>query len=185
VSAPTLVLILGPAAVGKMTVGQELAKLTGFKLLYNHMVVDLVTEFFPFGTPAYGSLTRSFFLQIVQAAAEEHVDLILMFSLFFGGKDARSIVDELSAPYRERGARLCYVELTAPLETRIERNETENRRRHKKVDWSTAERLREIDAWGRWNSEGDFPYPHQHLLIDNTNVSAAEAARMIKDRFSL
>jgi len=184
-AVPTLVFIFGPAAVGKMTVGQELAKLTGYKLLYNHMIVDLVTEFFPFGTPAYGRLTRSFFLQIMEAAAEERLGLIVTFSLAFFQSDARSIIDELSAQYRERGFRACYVELAAPLETRIARNETENRRQHKKVDWSTPERLREIDAWGRWNSAGDFPYPDEHLVIENSDVQADVAARMIVERFGL
>jgi hypothetical protein len=183
--SPTLVLIFGPAAVGKMTVGQELAKLTGFKLLYNHMIIDLITEFFPFGTPAWGRLTRSFFLQIMEAAAAEQLGLIVTFSLAFYRSDARPIIEELSAKFREAGMRVCYVELAAPLDVRIARNETENRRAHKKVDWATPERLREIEAWGRWNSDGDFPYPEDHLAIENTDVPAAEAARMIVERFGL
>jgi hypothetical protein len=184
-TSPNLVLILGPAAVGKMTVGQELAKLTGYKLLYNHMIIDVITEFFPFGTAAYGRLTRSWFLQIMEAAAEERLGLIVTFSLAFFQSNARAIIDELTAKYREAGLRVYFVELAAPLTTRLARNETENRRAHKKVDWATPERLREIEAWGRWNSAGDFPYPDDHLLIHNTNVSAADAAGMIRQRFGL
>lgn len=45
-----LVLIFGPQAVGKMTVGQELAKITGLKLFHNHMTIDLVSHFFGYGT---------------------------------------------------------------------------------------------------------------------------------------
>ena len=41
-----LVIIMGPPAVGKMTVGQELAKITGLKLFHNHITIDLVSEFF-------------------------------------------------------------------------------------------------------------------------------------------
>jgi len=126
---PTLVLIFGPAAVGKMTVGQELAKLTDYKLLYNHMVVDLVTEFFPFGTPPSGKLTNSFCSQILETAAEERLGLIMTFSLAFYAPNARSIIDAFSAPYRQHGHRVCYVELAAPRETRIARNETPNRSR--------------------------------------------------------
>ncbi|KAA1807131.1 hypothetical protein FXB61_003723 [Bacillus cereus] len=40
-----LILIFGPQAVGKMTVGQELATLTGLKLFHNHMTIDLVSQF--------------------------------------------------------------------------------------------------------------------------------------------
>ena len=50
---PALVFISGPAAVGKMTVGQALRDLTGFQLLYNHMALDLVTEFADFGPPPF------------------------------------------------------------------------------------------------------------------------------------
>ena len=35
-----LVLITGPQAVGKMTVGQELTKITNLKLFHNHMSID-------------------------------------------------------------------------------------------------------------------------------------------------
>ena len=68
-TTPNLVFIFGPSAVGKMTVGQELQKLTGYKLLYNHMVVDLITEFVDFGTPAFHALARPWTLQLIQACA--------------------------------------------------------------------------------------------------------------------
>ena len=42
------VLICGPQAVGKMTVGQELAKLTGLKFMHNHETIDLPLKFFEF-----------------------------------------------------------------------------------------------------------------------------------------
>ena len=41
-----LVFILGDAAVGKMTVGQELMKITGLRLFHNHMTIEPVIEIF-------------------------------------------------------------------------------------------------------------------------------------------
>lgn len=41
-----LIIIFGPHAVGKMTVGQELAKLTELKLFHNHMTIDIVSDLF-------------------------------------------------------------------------------------------------------------------------------------------
>ena len=37
-----LVLLIGNSAVGKMTVGQELAKITGLRLFHNHMMIEPV-----------------------------------------------------------------------------------------------------------------------------------------------
>jgi hypothetical protein len=49
----TLVIIFGPPAVGKMTVGLELQRLTGFGLFHNHMTVDPVIRLFPFDSAPY------------------------------------------------------------------------------------------------------------------------------------
>lgn len=40
-----LIILFGPQAVGKMTVGQSLASLTNFKLFHNHMSIDFVSQF--------------------------------------------------------------------------------------------------------------------------------------------
>jgi len=40
------ILIFGDAAVGKMTVGQELIKITDLQLLHNHMLRDPVRDIF-------------------------------------------------------------------------------------------------------------------------------------------
>jgi len=45
-----LVIITGPHAVGKMTVGQELTKITPLKLFHNHISIELVASLMPFGT---------------------------------------------------------------------------------------------------------------------------------------
>lgn len=41
-----LVFLIGDAAVGKMTVGQELMKRTGLRLFHNHMTIEPVLEIF-------------------------------------------------------------------------------------------------------------------------------------------
>ena len=39
-----LVFIIGDAAVGKMTVGQELMKITDLRLFHNHMTIEPTIE---------------------------------------------------------------------------------------------------------------------------------------------
>ena len=41
-----LLWIIGSGAVGKMTVGQELMKITDLRLFHNHMSIELVLEIF-------------------------------------------------------------------------------------------------------------------------------------------
>ncbi len=45
---PNFIMICGPQAVGKMTVGQELTKLTGYKLFYNHMTIEMLRLIFDY-----------------------------------------------------------------------------------------------------------------------------------------
>lgn len=43
-----LLFLFGNAAVGKMTVGQELAQRTGLRLFHNHIMIEPVLEVFGF-----------------------------------------------------------------------------------------------------------------------------------------
>ena len=52
----TLVIIFGPPAVGKMAVGLELERLTGFRLFHNHMTVNPIIRLFPFESAPYRRL---------------------------------------------------------------------------------------------------------------------------------
>lgn len=50
---PKFIQIIGPQAVGKITVGQELAKITGYKLLYNHMTIEMARFIFDYDKEAF------------------------------------------------------------------------------------------------------------------------------------
>lgn len=54
------VLIFGPQAVGKMTVGQELERISELKLFHNHMSIEMVAPFFSYSTPPGKRLVRLF-----------------------------------------------------------------------------------------------------------------------------
>ena len=60
-----LVYIFGPQAVGKMTVGQELAKITGLNLFHNHMTIDLVSNFFPYNSPEGRYLVNTYRMEML------------------------------------------------------------------------------------------------------------------------
>lgn len=55
-----LIVIFGSGAVGKMTVGQELMKITDFRLFHNHMAIEPVIELFGrFDPPLWRRFART------------------------------------------------------------------------------------------------------------------------------
>lgn len=75
-----IIFVYGPAAAGKLTVGRELASLTGLPLFHNHLVVDAVGAVFPFGTEPFIRLRESFWLQTFSEAARTGRSLIFTFA---------------------------------------------------------------------------------------------------------
>ena len=180
------VILFGPPAVGKMTVGQGLSKLTGYKLLHNHMTIDLVTELFDFGTSQFGRLVPAFRQMLVaEAAASDLSGLIFTFVWAFDEESDKQFLDGLRDVVAQHGGNTYYAELEAGLDERLVRNRTENRLRHKKkADFDKTEGFM-VQAQARYqmNSSGGFPYPEQHVKINNMHLSAEAAAQRIVEAF--
>lgn len=186
---PTLVFIIGPPAVGKMTVGVELARRTGLKLFHNHHTIELVLEFFPFGTPPFGRLVHEFRRRIMEeVAASELPGLIFTYVWAFDHPAEAPAVAELAEIFTSRGGRVVYAELQATLQERLRRNETEFRLAQKpsKRDVEKSRRiLLQNDAAHRLNSAGEFDGRADWLRIENTHLSPADVAERIITHFSL
>lgn len=183
------ILIFGPPAVGKMTVGQELAKQTGYKLFHNHVTIDLVTDYFDFGTPQFSRLVREFRIRIIQEAAASDLPGLIFTMVWALDLDSdRQFVDELKAIVEKEGGRTYFVELEAEMEERLRRNRTENRLKHKKSkgDFAASEaRMLRWEEEYRMNAAGDFFYPERYVKVHNTALSAEEAAAQIVEAFGL
>ena len=100
-----LVILFGPPAVGKMTVGQELEKITGLKLFHNHMSIELARNFFDFGTPAFNRLTNLFRFEIFKEVANSDLEgLIFTFVWAFGLEKEEAYVNSIVEIFEEAGA---------------------------------------------------------------------------------
>jgi cytidylate kinase len=184
-----LVIIFGPQAVGKMTVGRALADQTGLRLFYNHMAIEPVLAFFPFGTPSYQRLVSGFRRAIFEEVAESELPgLIFTYVWELTYESDKNFIDEMTAIFRARGAEIYYVELAADLETRLARNRTPERIKAKPSKENLDESEQRIRDWFekyQLNSNDDFYYPENHIKINNANLSPQEVARLIIDRFQL
>ena len=189
-SAPkTLVIIFGPPAVGKMTVGAALARRTGLRLFHNHMTVELALSFFEFGSPPFRRLVSEFRTRVFEEVAMSDLPgMIFTYVWAFDEPADTHSVERLSGIFRSRGASVRYVELEATLDERLRRNETEFRLAEKASKRDVAasrERLLENDRRYRLNSRDEFAGRADYIRIDNTDLSADDVADRIIQRFGL
>ena len=184
-----LVLVFGPPAVGKMTVGHELAKLTGYKLFHNHMTVEPVLDIFPFGSPPFSRLVNEFRRRMVEEAVL--ADLRgLIFTLVWGLElpTDRELVSSYIDIVEGAGGRFSFVELFADLDERLARNGTPFRLAEKRskrdVEFSRSNLLDLEEHYVMNTSEcrtigEELLEGRDHLRIDNTRLDAAEVAKQI------
>ncbi|MGN1202855.1 MAG: hypothetical protein ACI4RF_06120 [Eubacterium sp.] len=87
-----------------------------------------------------------------------------------------------------KNADIYYVELIAPQEIRLKRNVTENRLKNKpsKTDIEASnQRLINDDRNHRLvSNDGELLFDN-YIKIDNSNLSAENTAKIIKDKFKL
>jgi cytidylate kinase len=187
--APMLVLIVGPPAVGKMTVGHELARRTGLRLFHNHNTIELVLRFFAFGTPPYRRLVDEFRRRVFEeVAASDLPGLIFTYVWAFNDPRDAAAIERYSAIFRERGARVVIAELEASQEERLRRNETAFRLAEKPSKRDVAASRRQLladDAEYQLNSGGIFDGRADYLRLDTTELSAADTAERIIARFAI
>ncbi len=186
---PMLVVLVGPPAVGKMTVGHELATRTGLRLFHNHHTIDLVLRFFAFGTPPFQRLVGEFRRRMFEEVAESELPgLIFTYVWAFDHPTDAAAVESYVAPFRARGGRVVFVELEATQEERLRRNETPFRLAEKpfKRDLAASRaRLLADDAAYQLNSQGAFDAREDYLRLNTTTLSAAAVAERVISHFGL
>lgn len=176
-----LVLICGSGAVGKMTVGQELMKITNLRLFHNHMMIEPVIEIFGnFKSDTIVKLREIIFEDFVRSDCE---GMIFTFMWAFDLESDYEYIQNIAQKFDE----VYCVELIASQKVRLQRNKTENRLNHKasKRDLVLSEmRLLNEDKHRLESMDGEIPFPN-YLRINNENLTAAEVAKMIKETFNL
>jgi shikimate kinase len=173
-----LVFLYGPPAAGKLTIGRELATLTGFRLFHNHLTVDLAREVFQFGSEPFQRLVDDLRLHVFTAAAQNGVPG-LIFTYVYGGQNDDFTRRTMSAMETAR-ASVCFVQVTCPVEELLNRVENESRRAYHKL--ASREDLAALLTSRDWLSA--IPYV-ESFPVDTTRLTPAEAAREIVQHFQL
>lgn len=177
--------IVGPGAVGKMSVGQELKKLTGYKLFHNHSAIEPVLEIFDdFRIDMIRKFRKLIFDEFING---DYKGLIYTTIWAFNEQEDHDYIENLYQRCKEKGHNFYVVELYAPLDIRLKRNVTENRLLHKKskndIPASNA-RLLQMEELRCNSYENEIKYEN-YIKIDNSNLTPQEVAKIIKDKFNL
>ena len=112
--------------------------------------------------------------------------MIFTFMWAFDNDSDRDYVESVCDIFRKVNADIYFVELVAPIEIRLQRNISENRLRHK-----ASKRNIEASAEFLLNHnqrcvsfDGEIIYDN-YIKIDNSEISAENVAKIIKERFLL
>jgi hypothetical protein len=186
---PLLLFVVGPPAVGKMSVGQAIAERTGLRLFHNHISIELALRYFGYGTPAFhrinGEIRR---LIIEEVAASDLPGLVFTYVWAFNLPEDQESVEKYAKPFRERGARVLFVELEATQVERLKRAAGVSRLADKpsRRDLDASRRnLLETEARYQLNSGGKFDGRPDYLRINNTLLRPGEVAERVIEHFAL
>ena len=179
-----LVLLTGDGAVGKMTVGQELTKITDLRLFHNHISIEPVLEVFgEINKEVISDFRESVFRNF---AKSDKYGLIFTYIWDFDSKEDWEYVERMVEIFK--GAEIYCVELVAPLDIRLQRNVTENRLRNKAskrdIEASNNRVIKCTNNHRVVSREGEIPFEN-YMRIDNSNLEPEVVAKMIKDKFNL
>ena len=185
-----LILIVGPPAVGKMTVGQQLAQKLDYKLFHNHASIELALSLFWHGSEEFNAVNEGIRKLVFETAARSKQLKGLIFTLVwaFDVQEDWDYVRSLKELFSANGWEFIIVELYAPLQQRLQRNDTPNRLAHKSSKRNleaSARGMHQMEAQFKLSTDGEGISEEKYLWIDNSDLSAEDTARRIIQHFRL
>ena len=181
------VFIIGAPASGKMTIGQELSKLTGATLFFNHQPIDFALEIYQDFTEEMWEFVRGITFSFLGASARNQRSVILTDVIDFSNQYQLMYLKQIQDLLDNFHQEILFVELETSLEERLRRNRTENRLKHKPlkrhIEVSEREILETAETL-QLNSQHQLNELHHYFKINNTNLSAEEVAKQIQDKMN-
>jgi hypothetical protein len=171
-----LIFLHGPAASGKLTVARAVEARLGFPVFHNHLVVDLLTTVFPFGTEPFVRLREEFWLAVFADAARAGRSICFTFAPEATVRPG--FPDRARAAVSAGGGRVRFVRLRV--------SEQEQERRIGRPERSEFHKLTSLDTLRRLrNYHSGVELPPADLEIDTGRSTPAESAATIAAHFGL
>lgn len=174
-----LIFLYGPPATGKYTVATELEKQTGYKLLDDHIAIDLSRQILPEFDERLFELARKVRLDVFKAAAKYNKNLIFTY-VYTGQELENDFINATIKLIRDQGGNAYFVQFVAPLGVILSRISQESRKQFRQlVDKQVLKmQMQQYDI--------DVSIPVDGILkIDTSVLQPTESARKIIDSFNL
>lgn len=104
-----LVFLHGKAASGKLTTARELSSLLGYPVFHNHLVVDMLSGIFPFGSEPFVCLREQMWMSVFSDAAE--IGRSIVFTFAPDPTVAPGFPSRVRGEIESRGGRVIFVRL--------------------------------------------------------------------------
>lgn len=168
---PTVVILHGRPAAGKLTIGKELAKVSSMKLFHNHLVVDALMALFPFGSPSFVKHRENIWMEVMRDAVRERTSFIFTFSP--ESTVAETFIEDLRRNLEGDGAQVVLVEIACDNSVLKDRMGSESR--HK------CQKLTSFEFYEQLQQQGLCKYPaiSAHFTVDSGSMSPEESAQAI------
>ena len=182
-----LVVIIGPQAVGKMTIGEKLKEKIGYTLMTNHDSIEIAIKIFSSNKDAKLKLKSKIREDVFNICLENNISIIFTFVVDFNTNDDILYLNELKNKFEKTGGHFYLIELEADLQTRLDRNKTPHRLEckpsKKNIEWSDKELIDSMDIY-RMNSIKDEIKFENYIKINNTNLSPNAVCDIIINKFN-
>lgn len=178
-----LILLFGPQAVGKMTIGEQISEKMGLPLLHNHITLDAIWPYIGWNKKTF-ELSDQLRLDMFDYIAKDptHRGLIFTFVWAFNQKEDWEFVEKIKTILNQPQHELYFIELAADLDERLRRNQTENRLLKKPskrdIDYSNKELLHSAKKHRLNSTPGEIKETN-YLKLDVTNLSPEESSAQI------
>lgn len=176
-----LILLYGPPAVGKLTVANELAKLTGYKVLHSHLTTELVESLFSRDSASFSKLIWDLRYMIIAEAARTSLNGLVFTMVYGRNREVR--MAECVDIVERCGGQVHFVQLFCRRRVLLERVANADRRNFNKI---TSASLLE-DVLDRNSSQKPFEAVTQweSLQVNTEKLNPPEAAKTIIAHYKL
>jgi tRNA uridine 5-carbamoylmethylation protein Kti12 len=173
-----LIFIYGPPASGKLTTARELQKLTGYKLIHNHMSANVASQFFNFGTNEFDILNSKIQSCIIKSILKSDAKGII-FTKFYIESRHGLFLRKLETIASKNNFKICFVKLESHMNVLLKGVGNKSRKKEGKLlDKNVLK-----ESIGKLNL-GKIPR-RKNLIIDNSKLSARKTALKIKRELTL